>query len=568
MAQKLRDNYRLIIYVFCTVGLCWIGVWRSIGNGAQWALAINCTGICIFPMIICRINLREVKKFPYILWSIVALAMAFPVYSHFKPGTDYNAATAVAIVNVWLYGLVAIWMISNLPDLLADKHRYNNVKVNRTQTLFFCVWLAFMVFSITSINEAFWPVWFLIMMGGFYLVPIDKKGLDELMLGITDGILVSFFWIQSRAFLYRPYDVDPRYKGYFNNVNIAAMFFLVVYIAWLARLGYARRKKIVSKPECVICFMFAGAMWDFAILTLSRSSLLAFVIITIIYLIMEEVVTFKKGFKGFFTKGVLLFLVFIAMFLPVYGCARYIPALRHHPIWYDDYSEEKVHSWDPIDSEKYTSLDEFFLKLIGKSVRTLSEIDPELIEGTSAESYSDKVSLADKPIEAEIISKDTYGFILEYSDGIKPGSDYDHPLMEHYSGNVNGNGLLGSRCSIYRYFIKGLNLLGHKESYPGVYLSNIEFYGHTHNSFLQIAYCFGIPAGFLFVILIVGSQIVIVIRSVKSNTGLLWPDLLPLMLLGVFFINGMFEMTAFLGKFMFIGAFLSLIVIMRRASDV
>ena len=76
---------------------------------------------------------------------------------------------------------------------------------------------------------------------------------------------------------------------------------------------------------------------------------------------MEEVVTFKKGFKGFFTKGVLLFLVFIAMFLPVYGCARYIPALRHHPIWYDDYSEEKVHSWDPIDSEKYTSLDEFFL---------------------------------------------------------------------------------------------------------------------------------------------------------------------------------------------------------------
>ena len=551
-------SFRLYVYILCTVGLCWIGVWRSIGNGAQWSLAINCTGICIFPMILCRIDFKSLSKIPYIAWTAVSAIGAYPLFNYLKPGTDYDFAMAVAVLNVWLYGLVAIWIFSSI-----IKRGF----IKSSCTIFFLIWLFFIVFAIVSVNEAFWPVWFLIMIGGFYLTPIDKEKIDELMLGITDGILIAFFWIQGRAFLYRPYDVDPRYKGHFNNVNIAAMFFLIVYVGWLARLGYARRKQKVNRLECCICFLLAGAMWDFAILTISRSSLLAFVLITIMYLILEEIVTFKNGLKGFISKGVLLFFVFIMMFLPVYGCVRYIPALRHHPIWYEDYSEEKVHSWDPIDSDKYTELDEFLSKLIGKTIRTIKEIDSDIIEGTPADELVDVVALPDMPIEAEIVSKDSYGFILEYSDGVEPGSDFDHPLMEEYSGNNIGKSFLSGRLSIYRYFIMGFNLWGHKEAYPGVYLSKYEFYGHTHNSFIQITYCFGMVAGAMFIFLILGSQIMIIIKSLKNDNGLLWRELLPLLLLSAFIINGMFEMTAMLGKFMFIAAFLSLIVTVRRFSE-
>ena len=67
----------------------------------------------------------------------------------------------------------------------------------------------------------------------------------------------------------------------------------------------------------------------------------------------------------------------------------------------------------------------------------------------------------------------------------------------------------------------------------------------------------------MFIVLMVGSQVAIIVRSIKGRK-LDWSDLLPLMLLGVFSINGMFEMTALLGKFMFIGAFLALIAIVRN----
>lgn len=557
LKKSIIENYRLLVYITCTVVLFWIDVWRSIGTGAQWALAINCTGICIFLMTICRISLKNLIRIPYIIWSFLCILCAFPAYMYFKPGTDYDSSVAMALVNVWLFGLIAIWLLKNVESIGIS------LKTGTTSAVFLVIWFLFIAFAIVSVNEAHWPLCFLIMMGGFYLAPIDKKGLDELMLGITDGILVAFFWIQSRAFLYRPYDGDRRYMGHFNNVNINAMFYLVVYIAWLARLGYARRKEKVNRLECIICFIFAGSMWDFTLLTLSRSALLTFVLITIIYLFLEEIFTFKNGMKGFLIKGVLLFLVFVSMFLPVYACCRYIPALRHHPVWYGDYSEDRVHSWDPIDSEKYTSLKEFYEGLIGKTVRTIREVDEDFAEGTKAEEHVDVHALPDIPLKVEVISKDSVGFVTEYSDGVKPGSDADHPLMTEYSANHMGQGFLGGRRYIYRYFISGLNFWGHEEPYPEVYLSGYEYYGHTHNSFLQIAYCFGVPAGVLFIMMVVGSQISIICRAVKDNNGLRWAGLLPLLLLGIFTVNGMFEMTALLGKFMFMGVFVSIISVIR-----
>ncbi len=567
MIQKLKkvflDNYRLLIYIACTVGLCWIEIWGSIGNGAQWALAINCTGICVFLMTVCRINVKELLKIPYLIWTVLLVFGSYPAYLHFKPGTDYDTAFAVMIVNVWLYGIIFIYITFNISDIIKRIKTGSDGRKGSSISPFFAIWFLFFVLSIISVNKAFWPVWFLIMLGGFYLFPMDKKGLDELMLGMTDGVLVSFFWIQGRAFLYRPYDVDARYMGHFNNVNVAAMYFLLVYIAWLARLGYARRREKTNKLECVICFVFAGAMWDFALLTLSRSSLLAFVLITLIYLVVEEIITFKKGFKGLLIRGLLLFLVFVTMFLPVYACCRYIPALRHHPVWYGDYSEEKVHSWDPIDSEKYTSLQEFFYAMIGKTVRTVKDVDPDFAAGTDFEKLNDKFTLPDIQIEAEIVSEDPMGMILEYSDGVEPGADRDHPVLEHYTGNYDGQGIMTGRTFIYRYFIKQLNLLGHEEAFPSVWISKYEYYGHTHNSFLQMAYCFGVPAGILFVILMVGGQIMIIVRSLRQKTGLEWRYLFSLLILGVLSINGMFEMTVLLGKVILILSFLSLIVLVR-----
>jgi len=86
----------------------WTGVWRDIGSGAQWALAIYFIGLCVFPMIICRFELKDFLKLPYFIWIILFLVIVYPLYSYLKPGMDYNAQILCALINVGLYGVAAI----------------------------------------------------------------------------------------------------------------------------------------------------------------------------------------------------------------------------------------------------------------------------------------------------------------------------------------------------------------------------------------------------------------------------------------------------------------------------
>ena len=109
-----RNHYKFIIYALGTIGICWIGVWRSIGNGAEWAFASNCLGFCIFPMIVCRFRLKDFLKVLYLLWIIVFSIAAYPVFKAIAPGTDFNNQYMAAIANIGLYGLIVIRMYTYL----------------------------------------------------------------------------------------------------------------------------------------------------------------------------------------------------------------------------------------------------------------------------------------------------------------------------------------------------------------------------------------------------------------------------------------------------------------------
>ena len=61
-----------------------------------------------------------------------------------------------------------------------------------------------------------------------------------------------------------------------------------------------------------------------------------------------------------------MFCIFALSFPLVFACVRFIPPLRHHPVWITEYSEDFVHSYDPWNSPKYTDLDEFFNTFLGR----------------------------------------------------------------------------------------------------------------------------------------------------------------------------------------------------------
>ncbi len=543
------------IYCLCTIGVMWTGVWRDIGSGAQWALAINCIGLCVFPMIICRFKLNDFIKLPYFIWIILFSALVYPAYSYLKPDTDYNAQVLSALINIGLYGIVVIRI---LYFLIKDKE-YEKVKVS----ILFWLWLAMLLWAVLSICKTIYPIWFLVMFGALYISPADNVKKSEMTGGIVIGIIVSFFWIQGRALLYRPYDTGAPYYGHFTNPNINCMFYLTVYATWLSVVTKAVAKKS-SKWILLILYVLTFAMLDFIYLTGSRGGALSAGIMTFVYLIIDLRMINDSRIKRFFVSGLSAVIIAVLMFVPVYACVRYIPALRHHPIWYSDYSEEKVHSWDPIDSEKYTSLEEALGNFLSIRAGSLGlTVDFEDKENLTA--YSELNDYEGIAVPEEYTDYSGFVFIEKFEDGITPGTDERHPAgFFSQSGSNNNLGLFGIRKYIYRYFIQRLNLFGHEEIYPYVYFGKpARFFGHTHNTFLQIAYCFGIPSGITFIFLsIVGVAYPFVIT--KSNKSILVDYSFSIFFLIAFITYGMIECLSLTGDMMYSIFFLAFLPFMRK----
>ena len=556
-----KKNIKPLIYTACGVGLCWIDLWRGIGNGAQWALAVNCIGFCIFPMIVLRLDWRMLLpkykvtekwqnafRIIFYLWVIAFIICAYPVFKYFAPGTDYDAQIATAVANAGLYGAVAIRMYF----YLFFEKNYSESQKSAIKNPVFLLWLAFMVLAIISVNKFIWPLWFLVMFGALYLAPVKKSETEEIIVGLANGLIIGFFWIQGRAFLYRPYDCGPRYYGHYTNPNVNAMFYLFTYVAWLTKLTYYRVKK--APKRYAFTFLMASSMWVFEFFTGCRSAWLAFAAVTIVYWCIETK-NASKRLKNFVGKFALMALLALVTFFPVYACMRYIPPLRHHPIWYQgEYSEDRIMAWDPIDSPKYESLDSILYYNLGRLAffaKNITEDEKEIVEVTELQEIC----------EHTIVYAADGETVHSYSCGKEPGSDSLHPLYIeiNYEKNILSKAL-GIRYYIFRYIIGKVRLFGNEEPYFVVWFLDILPLGHAHNSVLMITYWFGVFTGISFVILMV----IACLQSVNKKKGNndsekeIVPAIFALITMVAFILSGLTECTVFLGEMPFSLFFIAL----------
>lgn len=549
--KHVKKYRNIMVYTACGLGLSWIDLWRGIGNGAQWALAVNCIGFCIFPMIVLRLDWRMLlpkyettykwqKAFRIIfyLWVIAFIICAYPVFKYFAPGTDYDAQIATAVANVGLYGAIAIRMYF----YLFFEKNYSDSQKSAIKNPVFLLWLAFMVLAIISVNKFIWPLWFLVMFGALYLAPVKKSETEEIIIGLANGLIIGFFWIQGRAFLYRPYDVDYRYYGHYTNPNVNAMFYLFTYVAWLTKLTYYRIMK--APKRYAFTFLMASSMWVFEFFTGCRSAWLAFAVVTIVYWCVETKNT-SKIIKSFVVKFALMALLALVTFLPVYACMRYIPPLRHHPIWYQgEYSEDRVMAWDPIDSPKYESLDRILYLNLGRLAffsKNINDDENEIVVETEQKEICNHTVIYAADGEA----------VFSYSCGKEPGSDSLHPLYIeiNYERNILTRAL-GIRYHIYRYILSKIRMFGNEEPYFMIWFLDEFPLGHAHNSILMITYWFGIFAGISFVILLVVACLRSV-NKVKGNNDSKKDTVsatFALITLVAFILSGLTECTVFPGE--------------------
>ncbi len=622
MTEKKIDLKR-IVYTISLLALCGVAFVRGVGDGDWWHLAINCIGLCLFPILVIRFDAKSFLKISYAIWLVITSPIAVFLIIKFYYSMTHRNAFAAMVIECVVYGLIFIRIIIGL-----IKKEFAG-RLKEFNPLIIAVVLFFILAS-ASVNKATWPIYLGIVFTCFYMAPSDAKERERLFVSLADALIISFFLIQSFAFLHRPYD-QARYVGAYTNSNVNGMFYFAVYLGWLAKYTYLRKHE-AKKFFIVVHFLFASAMWSFALLTISRSILMAFVAATVVYLLSSEIFILKNTFvKGFLLKGLLMFVVFAASFPLVFACVRYIPPLRHHPIWITEYSEDFVHSYDPWNSEKYIEINELFevftgrfdpdnvdekdgflkeQKLLDENRSTLQNVYTEyelrkseadelltmqLAQGENVPTMQlaqgenvPTMQLAENE-ESENIERFTYtdalismypmeesagaadvinekGKVIKYADGVAPGSDKNHPAytFESYQGLEK---ILGIRKYIYGFFFGNLNLFGHEEEYPYVYL--LPWYGvpHAHNSYLQIAYCFGIPAGLIFFGLSAFSCIYTFVYAVIKKKETPWfYAFICAAHLGIAMIS-LTENIAFPGKMLFSLFFLTLLPIMKKNAE-
>lgn len=137
----------------------------------------------------------------------------------------------------------------------------------------------------------------------------------------------------------------------------------------------------------------AGAVISQIFLTQSRTAVLCVVLLTLVYGVDLWLSAVGAGSRQNVVGAgravgsmAAICVCTIVLLFPVYLADRWLPVILHHPIWFEgEWSEEKVHSFDPADSDKYVSFQEIIQTATGRfgtggSVREVEGLDESKIQ--------------------------------------------------------------------------------------------------------------------------------------------------------------------------------------------
>jgi hypothetical protein len=459
MAEETkRYSVRRPLYILCFFMFCLIDQRTKTCSGLDGLSETfrDAMGLVMAVVIMSHYKIEEFRKrkFLYLLWCIVGAAAGIGALIWGIGRKPFLNDWIMIIADIFVWGFI---LIHTVIDVVVEK-KY--AQLNRKTAI---LWIAMMVYMIISRSTYIWPLCYLIMFGCFYLTDFTEDEKTDLIHGSLEGIILAFIVFQAYCCVFRPYDM-LRYVGIHNNPNLNALFYLYVLAASLIKSAYAAKE---HKPLVLRLFYHAvsGASIVYLFMTVGRIGWIAAVILCVMY-----IVWVNKGRlqKKVIRNGLAILASVLIMFPICFSATRYLPPLFHHPVWFwGEWSEDKVHSWDPWNSDKYTDIDELMDTAAGRivdSVKNLLEHSPLLLKVEAAEDSGQKTA------------------VLEVWQG------YDSILV---------------RKTIYTYYFKHLNLLGHPYEEQGFQLTASYWIGHAHNIYLQYGTDFGIPVMIIFMILIV-----------------------------------------------------------------
>lgn len=488
MLEKGSMLLKRIIYILGVVWLCYLDHIIGTAGGSVQQAQRNYTGVVIGIIILTAYSIRDFLKWPYFVWGILFFIGKIILMNWGQENVTNIGQFESVLWNVGVYGVVLIRLIYGF---LFEKKRPS---VNWAS---FGVWLVMIVAMVICRKEITWTRWFFLFFTCLYLTDFKKKDINNLLIGIVEGVIIGFLLVQGYACMYRPYDM-LRYSGMYSNANINALFYLTVYGAVLAK-WYQLKLMHKHKLKRLPFILLLGVLISLTFFTMSRTALLGIVFLTLLFLVFQAISQRRHRLVAVALDAVLILAAICISFVPSYYAVRYIPAYVDEPLYFmaDAYQmDDKIQKGEDINSEKYISLESVFENSIGRIFWFLSEEEQVKDVTTQIRTWL----FPKMQVYAEEFDEDSWDWSEFDEVYVEPGTDMWHPILSEEEFEKHP---VKVRTSIYRYYMQYLNWFGKRDGVEEVWISPSYSAPHAHNIFLHIAGEFGIVIGLLFILLIV-----------------------------------------------------------------
>ena len=451
-----------ILYTICFFMFCVIDQRTKTGSGLDGIIETfrDMAGVLMAVIIMSHYKWEEFMayKIPYAVWTGIGLVAGVLFVVLGQPLAYFMNERVMVSLDVLLFGYVVIHTFISV----VKEKKYP--KLNKGM---FGLWTVMMLLMIFSRSDYVWPFCYFIMFGCFYLTDFTEEEQEDLYQGIMNGVIFAFFAFQGFCCVFRPYD-QVRYAGIYNNCNLNGLFYLVVLAAVFGKILYVTKEN-KHKFWRVYYWLGAGVVYSFIFMTIGRTVWLVSFILGLLFLGFYQGVKQKKHY---IRNGLLLVLCACMMFPVVFAMTRYLPPVFHHPVWFwGEWREEKVHSWDAWNSEKYVDLHDLVEETFGRTTEIFEKIE-------RASGLSMTVLAAENSV--------------------------NEPVITNYEDSQDA---LLVRKIIYKQYLSKLNFMGHTREDQGFQLISSYWVGHAHNIYLQYATDFGIPMGICFIVFCIISVI-------------------------------------------------------------
>lgn len=493
-----------IVYAFASVmGLAWLwcAVWMD-GRGRRtsrlsadrqisliWRNYIQTVSFASLFYALCQyVNAdREYYHYTNTRWMLIFLGIAFLMIYTEKELCNYMSGIwlAVGFIGSFIYcygiedepeyylaklaaGVTVVWglVIINL---------LRRVKKDFWKTIdwsIFVVWFVFLIFMWANRFDKVWVFVAVLPFLTLLFMNLSAAGKSRLLKNFTNGILLSFGFVMLFCLMHRPYHywMRYRYNGIFHTVACMGMYLVVVSGAIIGKLygKWKEGEKLLQTGKTEL-FLLAAVVANI-LLTMSRTAILTFAVNVLLVVILAAF-SYRKTWKRVMVELCLMGVVVVMSFPLMYSIIRVVPAVVNEPVRYEIEPQDRyfmIYEGDKIDSDKYMTIRRYFEVFFG---RFESGEDARVNqEDTMLLAYIGKETL---PIGDSLVASDTQ-------------------TTEEQTDMSNG------RFDIFKAYIESITLEGHEKMALG---EGELSHAHAHNSYIQVAYDFGLIAGIAFLAL-------------------------------------------------------------------